>query len=254
MRFKKYPIKTIITLFITLPLSVFSQSDYVVNLKGDTLKGDLRFTFGEQIDKVQISVAGKKTSYTGLQVRALVKDGIVYRPIRFENNIRFMKVLKDGFLSYYSFNMNTPDSWDGRYLSKKDGTGIEVPNLGFKKTLARFLSDCPALKKQFEKGDFSRHDLDRIIDLYNQCMESKTGSAVAIENEKGQIIKNMIAKVEKENFPAKKDALEALRVVQTKVSQNEAVPNYLFEGLKSYFADIPSLNKDLESLVALMKK
>jgi hypothetical protein len=252
-KLKKYPVLAIITVLIALPLSAYSQSDYLINLKGDTLKGDLRFTYGEQIDKVQITIAGKKTTYTGLQVRSIENEGALLRPIRYENSIRFMKVLKDGFLSYYSFNLNTAETWDGRYLSKKDGTGIEVPNLGFKKTMARYLSDCPGLKKQFDKGDFSRRDIERIIDLYNQCVESRQ-TTVSTVNEKEVAVKKLIAKVEKENFVTKKDALDALNDVQKKVSKNETIPNYLFEGLKSYLAESPSLSSDLESLITLLKK
>ena len=75
-----------------------------------------------------------------------------------------------------------------------------------------------------------------------------------IANEKEVAVKNFVAKVEAESFLAKKDALDLLKDIQAKVSKNETVPNYLIEGLKSYLNDTPTLAKDLEGVIALLKK
>ncbi len=256
---KKFP-KAVVFILFFLPAFVWAQTDYVIQLSGDTLKGSLKILDYQQVDRVQIKTDKEKIILTALQVRALRKNNILYRPVRYDNSVRFMKVLMDGYLSLNAFNQANQSLWDGRYLTKRDGTGIEVPNLTFKKSLGSFLSDCGDIKKRIEDGELGRGDLEKIIDLYNACIQANTGSgskttpSVAIESEKVLAVKNLITKVEAENFATKKDALDILTDMQSKVSKNESIPNYLIDGLKSSLANTPSLAKDLDSLVTLLKK
>ncbi|HLZ16092.1 MAG TPA: hypothetical protein VKQ08_03595 [Cyclobacteriaceae bacterium] len=244
-----------------LPFSTFGQTNYVVTAKGDTLRGELKLFSYDLIDRIQVTDLSKRATYSALQIRSINMDGATYRPERNENAIRFMKVLKDGFLSYYAFT-SSQNMWDGRYLKKKDGTGIEVPNLGFKKILARFLGDCKEISDRIDRGEFSKKDVEQIVDLYNVCLQAKTEAlvrnpkpvSVVVDIDKALAVKNLVTKVEAENFLTKKDALDVLRDIQSKVSKNEAIPNYLIEGLKSYLADTPTLTNDLDALVALLKK
>jgi hypothetical protein len=251
----------IILAFLFLPYFSWAQGDYVVRLSGDTLKGNLKILAADKVDQVLITVDGKKTHFTALQVRSLSKDNDTYKGVVIDNAVHFMKVLKDGYLSLNAYNTATPNSWDGRYLTKRDGTGMEVPNLSFKKMLGKYLSDCPDIKNRIESGDLSKRDIERIVDLYNACIQAKTEAAsiknaspVVIDNEKVLAVKNLITKVEAANFLTKNDALDVLKDIQSKVTKNEAVPKYLVDGLKSYLADTPSLNQDLDTLMALLKK
>jgi len=236
----------------------FAQKDYALSLRGDTLRGDLKITSFDNLDRLQIVSGGKKTTYTALQVKALYKDSTAYESVKFNNTIRFMKVLKAGYLSLYAFNIPGVGSWDGRYIAKKDGSGMELPNLGFKKVLSKYLKECGEVVQGLEKGDLGRREIEKIIDLYNNCDEAK-GNSFAPEVIKGNAtkvaaIKKMTEKIEAENFLTKKDALDLLKDIQAKVLKNEAIPNYLTEGLKSYLVDTPSLSKDAEELIALLKK
>jgi hypothetical protein len=139
---------------------------------------------------------------------------------------------------------------------------MEVPNLSFKKIMIKYLSDCPDVTKRISSSDLTKRDMERIVDLYNICLQTKTEDSKSkpeppvesIDSEKVLAVKNLITKVEAENLLTKKDALEVLKDIQSKVNKNEPVPNYLLEGLKSYLADTPSLTKDLDAVVALLKK
>ncbi len=255
--------KRLKTLFvITLLFSAYTtqaQKDYALTAKGDTLRGELRIVTYDQFDRLQITKDGKRTSYTALQVKGFELAGDIYQSIRYQDTYRFMRIIKSGYLSMYAFSLDKTNSWDGQYLYKKDGKGTEVPNLGFKKIMTKFLSDCPDIKDQIEQG--GKRELEKIVDLYNTCIQTKTenlSSAPAhpavIDPEKILAVKNLTSKVEAEDFPSKKDALDLLRDIQSKVSKNESVPNYLTEGLKSYLGTNTSLTKDLESLIALLKK
>lgn len=258
-------LSTALLILTLLSNAALAQTDYAVRINGDTLKGSLQILDFEQIDRVQIKTDKGKISLTALQVRCVKKKNELYRAVRYENTVRLMKVLIDGYLSLYAFHLSKQSSqWDGRYLTKLDGTGMEIPNLSFRKSLGNYLSDCGDIKEKLEKGELGKRDVEKIIGLYNTCMQNKTVAAIpkstpataptpVVENEKALAVKNLVTKVEAENFTTKKDALDILKDIQSKVSKNESVPNYLLEGLKSSLAEVPSLAKDLDSVVTLLK-
>jgi len=252
---------TFLHALMILPFLAGAQTDFVVKLSGDTLKGTVKIIGHDQIERVQITGGGAKTTFTGLQVRSVGIDKQVFKALKYENTVRFMRVIKSGYLSLYAFNLENQNTWNDQFLAKLDGTGLEVPNLSFKKILGKYLSDCPDVKNRIDLGDLTKRDIERIVDLYNACMQTKTEAVSiktveppVIDSEKVLAVKNLIAKVEAENFITKKDALDLLNDIQTKVKKNESVPNYLTEGLKSYLAEAPSLSKDLESFLVLLKK
>ncbi len=243
-------------LALLIPLSLTAQSDYAVTFKVDTLRGEIKIMSYDQLDRVQWSDQGKKKIYSALQIKSLYKSGEFFQPVRYENTIKFMQVMKSGFLSLYKFsNQNA----EGQYLAKKDGTGMEVPNLNFKKALSKYLSECPDIASRLGKGEFSKRDIERIIDLYNACVQNDPylGAAAkptVIDSEKILAVKTLTEKVNQENFSSKKDALDLLKDIQTKVSKNETVPNYLMEGLKSYLGAVPAVSKELDALISSLKK
>ncbi len=239
----------------------FAQKDYAISSKGDTLVGELKLFSYDNLDRLQINSEGKKTTYTLLQIRSFVKEKINYIPVRHENSLRFMRVIKEGYLSLLAFKSTPQSNWDDRYLLKKDDSGMEVPNLSFKKILAKYLEDCPEVHDQIERGDFSRGDIEKIIDLYNLCIQSKTEAliktkapTISFNSDKMLALMNLSEKVEAENFLTKKDVTDLLNDIKAKIAKNEVVPNYLTEGLKSYLSDTPTLLKEAESFIELLKK
>ncbi|GHN01719.1 hypothetical protein WSM22_32080 [Cytophagales bacterium WSM2-2] len=235
-----------------------AQKDYAISLRSDTIRGELKILSFDNMDRLQINSNGKKTTYTALQLRSFSKDSISYESVKYENTIRFMRVLKSGYLSLYAFNPTGMGSWDGRYITKKNGTGMELPNLAFKKILIKYLEECDEVVSGLEKGNLSKKDILRIVDLYNNCNQGKSDNfnpqAAKGKSDKLNSLKKLSEKVEALDFLTKKDALELIRDLQNKVSKNEAIPNYLIEGLKSYLVDTPSLSKDVEEVIALLKK
>jgi hypothetical protein len=252
-------------IFAFAPCFAFAQNDFVITTKGDTLHGELKLLiFESTIDKLQVKTTDKKTVYTAVQIISFKKNGETYRTIKHDNGYHFMKVIKNGFLSLLAFNSTTQATWDGQYLAKRDGSGIDVPNLGFKKILIKFLSECEDVVNQIEADQLRKRDLEKIIDTYNNCLQTQTQAVVnapapqpapaSVDNEKTLALKNLTAKIESEDFSSKKDALDLLHDIQAKVAKNENVPNYLIEGLKSYLANTPSLSSDLEKVIAALKK
>jgi hypothetical protein len=251
----------LITLILLLPIVVFAQKEYALTPKGDTLKGKLKMISFDDLDRLQINTDGKKSSYTALQIRSYQKEGNTYQSVKYENSFRFMKMIKSGYLSLLAFNTSGQGGWNSRYLIKKDGSGMEVPNLSFKKLLSKYLSDCPEVHDRIEIGDFTRNDLERIIDLYNSCLQAKTdvlittkAPTISFNVERMLAVAKLSEKVQAESFLTKNDVIDLLKDIKIKVSKNEVVPNYLIEGLKSYLSDTPSLLKEAEELATLLKK
>jgi len=248
--------RTLVVLMI-LTASAQAQTGYVITSKADTLYGKVRIMSYDQLDRVQLEVDKKKQTFSALQVLTVSIDSQIYKPVQYEKKIFLMKLLKSGYLSLYAFQIETQTSYDGRFLVKLDGKSLELPNLTFKKSMENFLEDCKPTAAKIKSGELTKKDIDKIIDDYNDCMKNQgLNPPLVVEpsNETLQTIESLIKKIDAEEFPSKKDALDLLRDIQGKVSKNEPVPNYLSEGLKSYLSAVPTLTEDLNKLLALLQK
>jgi hypothetical protein len=232
--------------------------DYIINTKGDSITGAVKFVSYDLLDKVQIST-DKKKILTALQVREVHLNGETFKPQRSGNAIRFMKVLKSGYLSLFAFKPENQNLYDGRMLIKLDGKAMEAPNLGFKKAMAEFLSDCETVAEKIKSGEFGRKNLDGIIDAYNSCISEKTKAlskeSTVLETSKDKLvdITALKAKIEKTTDSKSKDALDLLSDMETKVKKGEAVANYQIETLKSLLSSVPEVANELEQVLSLLK-
>ena len=227
-----------------------AQTSYVVTSTGDTIKGKVKYLDYDIEKKVQITTDNKKTVYPILQILAFSIDNEIYHPIRSPQGYTYMKVLKSGYLSLYAFQLENQTRWDGRYLTKKDGKGIEVPNLAFKKNLNKFLIECPTVTSQIESGELSKKEIDKIVDAYNQCInlntqkqnqgakeqQDKLGTWIQLETS----VKNL------PDFAQRQDVLEMIQDIKEKISKGEKVPNFLSEGLKEALKEKSEVQELLE--------
>lgn len=215
--------------------------DYAVTIKGDTLVGFLKPIVYGADRKLQVTEPNKKKTVLALhQIKSYSLKGETFKPVKGPAGYAFMKLLKTGYVSLYAFQPENQTTYDGRFLTKKDGTGTEVPNLSFKKIMSRFLEDCADVAAKIESGDLSKKELDQIIDQYNQCMNVKTSERqkiMATRVEQGKKISAWDVLQEKVNaeatFEGKTNALEMIGEIKSKISKSEKVPNFLTSGLKS---------------------
>lgn len=234
-----------IFLFLVLMLAYacsHAQSrDYVVTTKGDTIFGDIKaLTYGSD-KKVQVTGPDKKkTIYPFFQVKAYSLKNETFQPVKGPNGYAFMKLIKPGYLSLYAFQMENQVTYDGQYLLKKDGTGTEVPNLGFKKILKNFLSECAIVADNVDKGVYGKKEIERIIDDYNSCINTRTADHDMVVAKRVETSKKISAwdiletKVkEKTDFSGKNDALDMIADIKSKIAKSEKVQNYVIEGLKN---------------------
>lgn len=220
--------------------NTFSQ-DYVITAKGDTIKGEVKPTTFGLNSKVSVTTSDKKkTSYTLFQVKAFSFKNVIYRPVKGSEGYTFMKLKKDGYLSLYAFQLPNQISFDGFFMTKLDGSGIEVPNLGFKKVMKNFLSECVGVTDKIEKGYLGKLDLETIIDEYNKCVNTNTiihAELIVKREDQSKKISAWDTLEEKlkgqSDFEGKSNALEMIIDIKGKISRGEKVPNFLTEGLKN---------------------
>lgn len=248
-------------LFFVLLSGTTSAQDYVVTAKGDTLKGKVKMFVNGLDKRVQVIQADKKKqTFTIIQVRSFYLKGENYRPVKFADSYVFMKPLKQGYLSLYAFQMKGQLTYDGRYLLKLDGQGMEVPNLGFKRNMSRFLSECHELTSQIEEGKRGYSDLNEIIDEFNACINTKTNIQVnAPANSEVAASVNLDqwnaleTKVQNSSLSEKNDALDMIKDIKNKLGKGEQVPKFLTEALKAALKNDEELTTELVKAMETLK-
>jgi hypothetical protein len=255
--------KSVAILFFVLSLLISNQGvaqDYAINLRGDTIRGSIKVYHFTSDLKIQVTDKdSKKQTIPIFQVKSYSKDNEIYHPVKGPSGYKFMKLLKGGYLSLYAFQQEKQMSYDGLLLNKKDGTFLEVPNLNFKKSLRKYLDDCPSTAEKIENGVFQRKDIQGIVDDYNACVQ-KTNSARPEPVRVSEVIRTETSawylleeKVKSQgDFPGKPDALEMISEVRNKISRNEKIPNFLLEGLKNSLKDA-NVAKELEDALQEIK-
>jgi hypothetical protein len=229
-------------------VNLFAQ-EFIVTIQGDTIHGEVKaLTYGPD-KKVQITEPGKKkVVYPFFKVKSFTVDNEIYQPVKGPLGYTFMKLIKPGYLSLYSFQSTDQNTYNGQYLLKKNGDGIEVPNLTFKKGMKRFLDECPDVAEKIENDMLNKKDLLQIIDEFNACIENPAvDSPVVAAPETAPAPSSLaldawIALEKKVNsqpdFTEKENALEMIGEIKNKLSSSQKIPNFLVEGLKT------SLNQD----------
>ncbi|NJM25715.1 MAG: hypothetical protein HC859_09715 [Bacteroidia bacterium] len=224
-----------------------TAQDYVVTLQNDTLKGEVKPMMFSLTKSVQLAQPDKKkVTYTVIEVKGFRYDNEEYRVVRDNKGYTFMKVLKEGYLSLYAFQPENQNNFDGRFLQKRDGSSLEVPNLSFKKQMSRFLAECEVSDK-IDKGELGRRELEQIIDEYNVCIAknsvqsaeqpapqmpvvSQQPATPVATSEAWQTLETKVK--EGADFEGKSTALEMITEIRSKLGRKEKVPNFMVGGLK----------------------
>jgi len=233
-----------------------AQLDYIVLVHGDTLAGKVVFLNYHSDHKVQLTDKNNvKKTYTLLQVKAFKSNNNVYHLVRRPDQYVFMRVLQSGYLSLYAFQMDGQDTWNGRYLLKKDGNGQEVPTIGFKRRLYEFLYECPEVTNEIAEGNLNRGDLEEIINQYNLCIENRTNlkyrnqsqSKISPEVKGMNEWSNLEKAISNADISDKESILEMVSDARSKIERSEKLPKFLLDGLKKSLAG----NQELSELLTL---
>lgn len=253
-------IHILLFLLMMLIYQCAGAQDYIITTKGDSISGEVKpLSFGVE-KKVQVTTPeGKKSVFSILQTKTFRYKDEIYQPVKGEKNYVFMKLLKPGYLSLYAFQQENQVTYDGRYMVKKDGSRLEVPNLSFKKLMSKFLSECPDVVAKIDAGELGKRSVDAIIDEFNACIQNRTldhGKIIAkLEDQSKKmsawdILEDKVKS--KENFEGKTDALEMITDIRNKIQRDEKVPNFLLDGLKNSLSKA-DLTTEYENAVKELK-
>jgi hypothetical protein len=244
---------------ILLPFVAFSQKDYLVTIKGDTIRGKISLL---QIGKVeQVSVKGeKRETFTPMQVRELLIDDVKYKPVQFSGAIQFMQIINEGYLSLLAFKPPGTMMYDGRLLKASDGRMQEVPTIGFKKHIAKLVSDDVGLAAKIEKGELGRKDLDKIISEYNAFISGNTETSMSQSQMSGkqktklEVLAGLKDDVEKSPLSNRQELMDMLADMESKIQTEKPIPSYLLKNIRTGLESSPDLIlkwTELEKMLSL---
>ena len=126
-------------------LSVFSQSDKVITLQGDTLTGKAHISTNTNLVQAITLKKGKdKWYFKAYEVKSVLMDEETFHTLKVEDKYQLGLLQKEGYLSLYRYMGSEETSsreFDTSILIKRDGTQLIVPNLGFKKHVSKYLEE-----------------------------------------------------------------------------------------------------------------
>jgi hypothetical protein len=158
--------------------------DYVITLKGDTVKGQVLWVSDGAV-KIDPFSETHSVKYKAADIKEACKTGEVYVPIKVSltfRDIAMMKRLQHGIIDLYEyFQQNTTQygtaSQSTWYASKPGVPVTEIKTSGIggmsraerKKNFMTLIADNPALSTEFDsKKDYSFDYLADVIKRYNQ--------------------------------------------------------------------------------------
>lgn len=248
---------TVIHLLLFVLLMLVYQctqaQDFVITQKGDTLYGKVK-PFPSPVDpRVQISVEGQpKKNLRVVETRGFRYKNEMFVPVKLHDRYVFMKVLRPGYLTLYAHQLDNQLTYDGRYFGRLDGTGMEVPNLTFKKAVARYLADCPNVTAKLESGELGRKDLEKIVDEYNGCIDKTSLNTVTQVRQIGawDLLEEKVKN--KKDLATKDDALEMIKEIKSKIKRGEKTPSFIIDGLKNALANA-GMDSELQNALNELK-
>ena len=255
----KYYFFLVLVAFIA-STTIAQDKEYAITLKNDTIYGKVIISSNQGLgQQILVKNGKKKTNFKVYQLKSINTKRGIYHTLKIKGQYQMAKLEKAGYLSYYNFSGNSSTSsllFDTPILIKRSGEQMEIPNLGFKKHIARFLSDCDNVSTNFENGVYSKGDLNKIIDDYNQCIADRTVAYndKNVKFEKSQNKADQIDEIIKSinsssKISDKKELLEMLGDVKSKLKSNEKVPRYLIGALNDKLASEPQLLKQLLEVI-----
>lgn len=249
-------IQSLLILIFVLAYGIASAQDYVVTVSRDTIRGKVKYFNNTAVSPsspnrkyVQVTTEqDEKKTFKVVQTLCFRMKDEMYHTVKFQNGYTFMKLVSGGYLNLYHYQLDEQTTWDGRYFLKKDGRGLDVPNINFKKKVSLYLSDCQTVAAKVETGDLSKTNLIKLVEQYNACIDTQSSPTPKSPSE--EVWKDFELTVKAlPDFTKKTDALEMIREIKLKLSRKEAVPSFLINGLKDALKDQSSIKNELEVAV-----
>ena len=245
----------LLLLFLLFLKPAAAQESFLITTRGDTLRGNLTFIQGDKIDQVQVK-SEKRSLISALQIRLANQNGTVFKPVKYQDKLKMMKVLLDGYIAYYAFQPSIENqAYSSFLLVRADGARIEVPRLNFKREMTEFLGDA-ILNDSINSDLLTRNDLAHIITQFNKNLQQAT--AIKIEerslsnNPEIKIIDAVLSSIsqyeQSTNSVEFQELTEALNDLRLRKLEKKIIPRYLREAIEK---NKNQLNEGSAELVAI---
>lgn len=151
---------------------------YVVNDKGDTIRGEVKYNPKKEQDcynKVILKdESGAQKTYKPKKAKAYGFNGQHFVGMEFENELRYYRVMATGELNVYKMmyemiSMNQPVIGSVYFISHKGDKELkEIKEGKFKKQMADYMKDNTDFLDNYEDGkDFNAESAIEVINQYN---------------------------------------------------------------------------------------
>lgn len=241
-------------------LTVFSQSDKVITLQGDTLTGKAHISTNTNLVQAITLKKGKdKWYFKAYELKSVIIDEETFHTLKVEDKYQLGLLQKEGYLSWYKYMGSEETSsreFDTSILIKRDGTQLIVPNLGFKKQVSKYLEDCPTVSNKFLDKIYKKSDLDLIIEDYNSCIAENT-EVLRTQQFNQALTQDKIKKVDTlakavrddGSLTDQENVLEMLKELSIKVRSDSNIPSYLKDALRTSLKGNANFTKQINQIL-----
>lgn len=218
-------------LLILFSSLTYSQTDYLITLKGDTIHGEISISSQKFYDLATVKTESGKREFKSFLVHAVSRDGLFLDPVSYENKQVFAQRLILGPVSLYLVKTEGSPDYNQAYLVKSTGKALVVPNISFRKITAEFFEDCDNIASRIESKELGKNEIEQIVTDYNKgCDPSIPANGLKLKNS-NKLLKlyTIISSIEdKKNHgkPVPKDLINALEDYKTE-SLNNLIDSYL---------------------------
>lgn len=242
----------VLTFFLLQIQSLLSQNR-VQLVSGEILEGKISIDLPSiGYETIVIKEGKQKTKLRAHEFVSFDYKENMYIPLKIGSYYRIMKEQVSGYLSLYYYREDGSYEFGSQYLYKKDGQGLYVPNLSFKRQVFDFLDDCSSIEENFENNEYKKADLVQIVEDYNKCIHEKTLKSKLNVNKITDTVNPSIALIEtiKKKISDQKSELNTLLTdIQAKLVQRQTIPEYLKSALKDQSTRAEDLQEDIEKLL-----
>jgi len=241
-----------------LSMCAGAQIDYVLTLQGDSIAGKVTLNSTSVVDRVQINTGTGKVNLTAMQVKEVNIGKEIFEPVQLGDRIRFMKLIKSGYMSLYAYKVEREPDYAGKLVRKLDGSYLDIPILTFRGALVNFLKECYDVSEKVKSKELGRNELPLIVDMFNDCMKDKTESrfnaskAEISRDNKRLFIMEFIRKIDASGIENKGEVTQILNDMLSKVESNQVVPRYQIEALKEYLKGEKDWQDPLDQLLSML--
>lgn len=244
-------------LFMVLMHSTYAQESQIITTKLDTLIGKVNIAFGDQYndDAVSVKRNKKKERYLAYEVSTIIlEDSSVLLPIKMDGRYQFVKLIQNGSsLKLYGFNdlMSTRNNFEFKMFVRADGSICKIGNLGFKKRILQFLSQCNIVSNKIMNDTYGKNDLIKIAQEYNACThkERRVIDNVVVEEKDATKMDGLIAAINNSDLEGREELLDMLIDVKSKMTSQKTIPSYLENAIMEKLANSQDFVSWFKSIV-----